>query len=260
MTWLEEWLQTEWPQWKVFCQSVTEQWAVAALAGPKAREILSRLTDIPLDSEHMPFMGVRSGMVAGVGARVFRVSFSGEWACEINVPARHGLHLWDSIMAAGAEFGIVPYGTEAMHVLRAEKGFIIVGQDTDGTRVPADMGLDSMVSRKKADFIGRRSLSRTDTARTGRQQFVGLRTDDAEVVLPEGAMLAESEGVGLPFRAIGHVTSSYASVNAGRSIALAMLEDGFARMGETVWADMPDGRRIAAKVGGTMFLEEKSNG
>ena len=260
MTWLEEWLQTEWPQWKVFCQSVTEQWAVAALAGPKAREILSRLTDIPLDSEHLPFMGVRSGVVAGVGARVFRVSFSGEWACEINVPARHGLHLWDSILSAGAEFGIVPYGTEAMHVLRAEKGFIIVGQDTDGTRVPADMGLDSMVSRKKSDFIGRRSLSRTDTARSGRQQFVGLRTDDAEVVLPEGAMLAEGEGGELPFRAIGHVTSSYASVNAGRSIALAMLEDGFARMGETVWADLPDGRRVGAKVGGTVFLEEQSNG
>ena len=257
LTWLEEWLQTEWPQWKVFCQSVTEQWAVAALAGPKAREILSRLTDMPLDAEHLPFMGVRSGAVAGVGARVFRVSFSGEWACEINVPARYGAHLWDSIMAAGAEFDIAPYGTEAMHVLRAEKGFIIAGQDTDGTRTPADMGLDALVSRKKGDFIGRRSLSRTDTARTGRQQFVGLRTDDPDVVLPEGAALAESEGARPPLRAIGHVTSSYASPNAGRSIALAMLENGFARMGEKVWADMPDGRRVAAKVGGTVFLDEQ---
>ena len=257
MTWLEEWLQTEWPRMKVFCQSVTEQWAVAALAGPRARDILAKLTDIPLDGDNLPFMAVRSGMVAGVGARIFRVSFSGEWACEINVPARFGAHLWDAVLDAGEEFGITPYGTEAMHVLRAEKGFIIVGQDSDGTMTPADMGLDAMVSRKKADFIGRRSLSRSDTSRAGRPQFVGLLTEDPNFVLPEGSALAESATASPPIRTIGHVTSSYASANAGRSIALAMLQDGFARMGETVWADLPNGKRAAAKVCSPVFLDEK---
>ena len=257
MTWLEEWLQTEWPDMKVFCQSATEQWAVAALAGPKARDVLARLTDTPLDGDSLPFMGVRSGTVAGVGARIFRVSFSGEWACEINVPARFGGFLWDAILKAGEDFGIAPYGTEAMHVLRAEKGFIIVGQDSDGTMTPADMGLDAMVSRKKADFIGRRSLSRSDTSRAGRPQFVGLLAEDPDFVLPEGSALVESEGMSPPMRTIGHVTSSYASASAGRSIALAMLENGFSRMGETVWAALMNGKLAAAKVCSPVFLDEK---
>ena len=257
LTWLEEWLQTEWPGMKVFCQSVTDQWAVAALAGPRAREILAKLTDIPLDDGHLPFMSARTATVAGTGARIFRVSFSGEWACEINVPARRGAHVWEAILRAGAEFGITPYGTEAMHVLRAEKGFIIAGQDSDGTMTPADMGLEAMVSKKKADFIGRRSLSRSDTARPGRPQFVGLLAEDADFVLPEGSVLVESEGAAPPMRTIGHVTSSYASANLGRSIALAMVENGFARGGETVWAALMDGRRMAAKIVSPVFLEGK---
>ena len=257
LTWLEEWLQTEWPTMKVFCQSVTEQWAVAALAGPRARDVLARVTDIPLDAERLPFMSARSGTVAGVGARIFRVSFSGEWACEINVPARYGAHLWDALLKAGEDFGVAPYGTEAMHVLRAEKGFIIAGQDSDGTMTPADMGLDALVSRKKADFIGRRSLSRADTAREGRLQFSGLLTEEPDFVLPEGAALVESERAAAPLRTIGHVTSSYASANLGRSIALAMLENGFARAGETVWAALTDGRRVAARVCGPVFWDEK---
>ena len=260
LTWLEEWLQTEWPEMKVFCQSVTEQWAVAALAGPKAREILSRLTDVRLDGESFPFMAAKTGEVAGVGARIFRVSFSGELAYEINVPARFGGGLWDALLEAGADFGIAPYGTEAMHVLRAEKGFIIAGQDSDGTMTPADMGLDGLVSRKKKDFIGRRSLSRSDTARPGRLQFVGLLTEDPGFVLPEGAALAEEEKAAPPMRTIGHVTSSYASANVGRSIALAMVENGFERTGETVWAALADGRNIAAKVCSPVFWEGKSAG
>ena len=256
LTWLEEWLQTEWPEMKVFCQSVTDQWAVVALAGPKSRDVLSGLTDIPLDADDFPFMSVREGEVAGVPARLFRVSFSGELAFEINVPARFGGRLWDALLQSGAKFNITPYGTEAMHVLRAEKGFIIVGQDSDGTMTPADMGLGAMVSRKKGDFIGKRSLSRSDTARAGRPQFVGLLASDSRFVLPEGAALVNDETSRPPLKTIGHVTSSYMSANVGRSVALAMLENGFARKGETVWAALADGRRVAATVCDPVFWDE----
>ena len=258
LAWLEEWLQTEWPEMKVFCQSATEQWAVVALAGPKSRETLARLTTAALDGENFPFMAAKTAEVAGVGARIFRVSFSGELAYEINVPARFGGRLWDALTEAGTDFGLTPYGTEAMHVLRAEKGFIIAGQDSDGTATPADMGLDAMVSRRKNDFIGRRSLSRSDTARPGRPQFVGLLAEDPDFVLPEGSALVEDENAQPPMRTIGHVTSSYASANLGRSIALAMVQNGFARTGETVWAAMMDGRKAAAKVCSPVFLEGKN--
>ena len=143
LNWIEEWLQTEWPDWEVYCTSVTEQWAVATLSGPKARAVMEAVAPtMTLDPDAFPFMSMQEGMVAGIDARVFRISFTGDLAYEINVPARHGLALWDALMAAGEAHDIVPYGTEAMHVLRAEKGFIIVGQDTDGTVTPYDLGMD----------------------------------------------------------------------------------------------------------------------
>ena len=164
MNWLEEWLQTEWPHLRVFCTSVTEQWAVITLAGPKAREVLAAAGagGNLLDAD-FGFMHIREGEVAGVPVRVFRVSFSGELAFEINVPSRYGLHVWQAIYRAGSAFDIAPYGTETMRVLRAEKGYIIAGQDSDGTVTPADMNLGWMV--KKKDFIGKRSLSRPDMLR-----------------------------------------------------------------------------------------------
>ncbi len=257
MNWLEEWLQTEWPQMNVYCTSVTEQWAVAAINGPRARDLLASLTDIDLSAEAFPFMTTRAGHVAGVPARVYRISFTGELSYEINVPARYGRYLWDTLMQAGEAYDICPYGTESMHVLRAEKGFIIVGQDTDGTVTPHDVDMDWIVSTKKDDFIGKRSLSRTDTAREGRPQLVGLLTDDPAFVLPEGAHIVSQVLDKPPMPTIGHVTSSYMSPNLDRSIALALLQNGKKRKGDAVKVQLMDGRVIDAKVANTVFVDEK---
>ncbi len=255
LSWLEEWLQTEWPELKVYANSVTEQYAVAALCGPKARDLLRELTDVDLNAEGFPFMSWKDGTVAGIRARVFRISFSGELSYEINVPASYGPALWQTLMGAGEKYGITPYGTEAMHVLRAEKGYIIVGQDTDGTVTPLDLGLDRIVSKTK-DFIGKRSLSREDTARPDRKQLVGLLTDDPGPVLPEGGQIVDEVKERPPMATIGHVTSSYHSANLGRSIALALVKDGRRRMGDTVHVPQPlGGPTLSARIAGTVFID-----
>ena len=231
--WMEEWLQTEWPELEVYCNSVTEQFATASISGPLARRLLSELTtDIDLDKDAFPFMSWRDGHVAGLPARVARVSFTGESSFEINVPAGYGLSLWTALMHSGRRYGITPYGTEAMHVLRAERGFILAGQETDGTVTPIDLGMEWIVSRNK-DFLGKRSLDRADTTREDRKQLVGLLTDNPEDVLPEGGQIVEAV-TEIPMRMIGHVTSSYFSANLGRSIALALVEGGRERHGESV--------------------------
>ena len=187
LEWLEEWLQTEWPELRVHATSVTEQWATIAVVGPRSRDVLRALApDLPVEAADFPFMTVREAVVAGVPARVFRISFSGELAYEINVPNWYGHAMWEAVMAAGEPFGITPYGTEAMHVLRAEKGYPIVGQETDGTVTPIDLGMDWIVSKQKS-FVGKRSLSRSDTARPDRKQLVGLLPDDpSEVAVRRG--------------------------------------------------------------------------
>ncbi len=247
LDWLEEWLQTEWPDLEVFCTSLTEEWANATLVGPRAREVLGALAPrLPLDRAQFPFMRMREAEIAGIPARIFRVSFSGELSYEINVPADYGLALWEQLIAAGAPYGITPYGTEAMHVLRAEKGYIIVGQETDGSVTPIDLGLGALVARDK-DFLGRRSLQRSDTARPDRKQLVGLLPDNPEEILPEGAPLVSELGGTPPVPMIGHVTSSYFGARLGRSFALALIEAGRSRHGEPVWAPLPD-RIIAAHI------------
>jgi sarcosine oxidase subunit alpha len=250
--WLEEWLQTEWPQLKVYCTAVTEQYAQIALSGPRSIELLGPLTDVKPDT--MPFMSVREGHVAGIAARVFRVSFSGALGFEIAVPARRGYELWPTLAGAGARFGLTPYGTEAMHVLRAEKGFIIVGQETDGTVTPIDLGLDRMVAASKW-FVGKRSLARADTMRTDRKQLVGLLTEDPHVVLPEGAQLVIDAKARPPARMVGHVTSSYFSANCGRSIALALVAAGPVHIGESIYAAL-DGTMVKATIQAPRFLDE----
>src|SRR5215207_6868531 len=183
---MEEWVQTEWPELRVWLTSVTEQWATVAVVGPDSRDLLARLTAIPLDAESFPFMGIVEGDVAGIPARVCRVSFSGELAFEVNVDGRRGLELWEALVGAG---DVTPYGTEAMHVLRAEKGYPIVGQDTDGTVTPQDLGMDWIVSKTKPDFLGKRSFARADTSRPDRKQLVGLLPVEGRALLPEGAAL-----------------------------------------------------------------------
>ncbi len=189
MSWLEQWHQTEWPELDVYMTSVTDHWATAARCRvQRAGRFWRRSAPISTSSTGaFKFMDWRAGTVAGVPARVFRISFSGELAFEVNVDASYGHHVWEALMEAGAEFAITPYGTETMHVLRAEKGFIIVGQDTDGSMTPYDLDMAWAVSLKKPfSFIGKRSFARSDTARSDRKQLVGLLTDDPAMVLKEG--------------------------------------------------------------------------
>ena len=207
MAWLERWLQTEWPDLKVFLTSVTDQWATVSINGPRARRVMETLSsDVDLSSEAFPFMSVRSGSVAGIPARIFRISFAGELSFEINVDANYGRQVWEAVMEAGEEFNITPYGTEAMHVLRAEKGYVIVGQDTDGSVTPVDIGVGRMVSRRK-DFLGRRSLAMENLVRDDRKQLVGLLTEDDQEALPEGGQIVDDSSTPTPVPMLGHVTS-----------------------------------------------------
>ncbi len=256
LTWLERWHQTEWPELRVWMTSVTDHWSTVAVVGPKARELMASLcSDIDLGAEAFKFMDWRAGTVAGVAARVFRISFSGEVSFEINVESGFGRHVWDAVMAAGAPLGVTAYGTETMHVLRAEKGFIIVGQDTDGSMTPIDLGMGWAVAMKKPfSFLGKRSLARSDTARAGRKQLVGLLTEESGAVLAEGAQVVEQLATEGPTPMLGQVTSSYHSAFLGRSIALAMVAGGADRQGQTLQV-VARGKPIAAKVVGTVFVD-----
>ena len=257
MSWLEEFLQTEWLDMKVFCTSVTEQWAVLSISGPNSREFLKDLTNIDLSKENFPFMKFREGEVCGVKARVFRISFTGELSYEVNVPARYGRYVWEKFMEHGKKYNITPYGTETMHVLRAEKGFIIVGQDTDGSVTPSDMNMDWIVSKKKEDFLGKRSFTRSDTIRHDRKKFVGLLVNDKKTILPEGSHIVEKALKQPPMKMLGHVTSSYYSPTLGYPIALAMLKDGFSKMGEQVVVPLMNGKIIEATVTDTIFYDKE---
>jgi len=253
--WLESWLQCEWPDMKVYCTSVTEQWATVAINGPMARRVLAELTtDIPLDNESFPFMSIREGTVAGIPARVFRISFTGELSFEVNVPASYGQALWQALLAVGEKYRITPYGTETMHVLRAERGFVIVGQETDGTTTPQDLGMGWIVSKQKADFFGKRSYSRIDTSRGDRKHLVGLLSENPSEVIPEGGQIVAELKDRPPMEMIGHVTSSYFSPNVGRSIALALVKNGRNRIGDTIFVPLVD-RTIKAKVTEPKFFD-----
>jgi sarcosine oxidase subunit alpha len=187
---MEDYLQTEFPELKVWLTSTTEQWAVIAVQGPKAREILAPLIEgVDISAAATPHMSLREGKICGVPTRLFRVSFTGELGFEVNVPADHGAAIWDAIGDAGKAHGLTAYGTEAMHVLRAEKGYIIVGQETDGTVTPADLGLDWAIGKAKRDFVGKRSLRRPDMVKPDRPQLVGLLTKNPTVVLEEGSQI-----------------------------------------------------------------------
>ncbi|MFE2184658.1 sarcosine oxidase subunit alpha family protein [Streptomyces sp. NPDC059455] len=245
LDWLEEWLQTEWPELDVHCTSVTEQWATIAVVGPQSREVVAHLApDVDLSNEAFPFMALRETTLAsGIPARICRISFSGELAYEINVSAWYGLAVWEEVYAVGRPYDITPYGTETMHVLRAEKGYIIVGQDTDGTVTPQDAGMSWVVSKQK-DFIGKRSYSRPDTGRADRKHLVGLLPSDGGTRLPEGTQLiapnvpVTPEAGPVPM--LGHVTSSYHSQALGRPFALALVAAGRDRVGDTLLAPVGD--------------------
>ncbi|GGL89313.1 hypothetical protein GCM10011594_06100 [Nakamurella endophytica] len=250
LDWMEEWLQTEWPDLRVRCTSVTEQWATLALIGPRSRGLLQRLApEMDCSAATFRFMTAQDGTVADLPARVARISFSGELAYEISVSWSDAAALWDAVWAAGEPDGLTPYGTETMHVLRAEKGYPIVGQDTDGTQTPFDLGLGWAVSAKKADYLGKRSHARPDTRRADRKELVGLLPVDTGLLLPEGAQLVDEVPLPPPpVPMLGHVTSSYRSAALGRTFALALLSGGRARIGGTVHVVVDDVPRPAAVV------------
>ena len=256
--WLEEWLQTEWTQYRVFVTNVTENWSQFAIAGPKAREVLEKL-DPNFDISHaaLPHMSFVEGKLGPYPVRVYRISFSGELSYEVATPANFGLGLWAAIVMAGEEFGLEPYGTEALHVLRAEKGYIVVGDETDGTTTPIDVGLDGLVSKKKADFLGKRSLEQAYLKSPNRKQLVGLLTEDPNDVLPDGAYAVRQVKDKPPMEMIGQVTSSYRSPTLGRSIAMALIENGRARMGETISFPLPGGKVVRAKITDTVFYDKE---
>lgn len=263
LDWLEEWHQTEWPELDVVFTSVTEQWSTIAVVGPKSREVIAKVApqlaeNGGLEAENFPFMTFRETTLAsGVQARVCRISFSGELAYEINVPSWYGLNTWEAVAAAGAEFNITPYGTETMHVLRAEKGYPIVGQDTDGTVTPQDAGMEWIVSKAK-DFIGKRSYLRADSKREDRKHLVSVLPADHSLKLPEGTQLVE-KGIAVnpaygPVPMEGFVTSSYHSAALGRSFGLALIQNGRNRIGETLQASVGD-QLVDVVVGETVLFD-----
>lgn len=260
LAWLEEWLQTEWPDLKVYCTSVTEHISTIALVGPKSRELLQELvTDIDLSKEAFPFMHSREAMIGDIPVRMARISFSGELAFEINVEWSYALHIWKRLWDLGHPYNLTPYGTETMHVLRAEKGYIIIGQDTDGTQTPMDLNMSWIVSKKK-EFIGKRSFQLPYLKATGRRQLVGLLSENNDEILPEGAYVTDLNAKPDEYgktQHIGFVTSSYYSPELGRAFALALVADGLNRMGEIVAVPV-GGRVLHATICDSVFIDKEN--
>jgi sarcosine oxidase subunit alpha len=239
--------------------SVTDHWATFPVVGPRSRDVIGAVFgDVDVTNEAFPFMTWRETTLDGVPVRLGRVSFSGELAYEVNVNWWHAPAVWERLMAAGAVYNITPYGTETMHVLRAEKGYPIIGQDTDGTVTPQDLGMAWAVSKKKPDFIGKRSFSRVENQNPLRKQLVGLLPVDRVSRLPEGSQIVEfCDGDELPpppVPMLGHVTSSYRSAELGRTFALALVKAGQSRIGETLHVPV-DGTLIPVEVTGSVLVD-----
>ncbi len=259
---MEEWLQTEWWDWKVYTANVTEQYAQIGVVGPKSRKVLEKLSDDDLSAEGLSFMGWKDIELAGLKARAFRISFSGELSYEISVPAGQGRALWDKLLEAGAEFGVTPYGTEALHIMRAEKGFIMIGDETDGTVIPQDLGLHWAISKKKDDYLGKRAQARSHMTDPTRWKLVGLETLDGST-LPDGAYAtAEGANANGQRNVQGRVTSTYHSPTLGRGIAMGLVLNGPDRMGDVLEFPRVDGHVIRAKIVEPIFYDkdgEKQN-
>ncbi|WP_339106943.1 sarcosine oxidase subunit alpha family protein [Thioclava sp. GXIMD4216] len=232
--WMEDWLQCEWWDWKVYTANVTENYAQIAVVGPKARKLLEKLGGMDVSKETLPFMEWKEGDLGGIPVRIFRISFSGELSYEIAAPANMGLALWEKLYEAGQEFGVMPYGTEALHVMRAEKGFIMIGDETDGTVIPQDLGLHWAISKKKEDFLGKRAHARKAMASPDRWRLVGLETLDGSV-LPDGVYAPAPGNNDMGQRNTqGRVTSTYYSPTLKKGIAMALVHRGPERMGEEI--------------------------
>lgn len=254
---LEDWLQTEWFDWKVYTANVTEQWAQIAVAGPRARQVLEGLGGMDVSAAALPFMTFAEGRLAGIPARVYRISFSGELSYEIAVPANRGLEMWEAIQTAGLPLGLTPYGTEAMHVLRAEKGFIMIGDETDGTIIPQDLNLTWAIGKKKPDYIGKRAQMRSHMTDPERWRLVGLESLDGRVI-PDGAYaVADGHNANGQRNVQGRVTSTYYSPTLDRPIAMGLVRRGPERMGEELEFPLPGGRVARARIVDPVFYDRE---
>jgi len=235
---LEYYLQIVWPELNVNVVSTTEQWAGAAIAGPKSRDMLSKLyPDLDVSNEALPFMGYKEAEFFGVPSRIFRISFSGELAYEINVKSDHGMFMWEKMMEVGKEFGNQPYGTEALSTLRIEMGHV-AGPELDGRTIPSDVSLNGLVSKKK-DFIGKNSLGREAFNVESRQKIVGLIPIDRKSSIPEGSHIVQDQNAKLPNPKLGHVSSSCWSVENNNPFSLAIMKDGKNMIGKKFFAVSP---------------------
>jgi sarcosine oxidase subunit alpha len=256
MAHLEYYAQTVWPELHVHFTSVTDQWAGMAIAGPRARDLLAKACENgDVGNQALPFMGYLENRIAGVPVRLLRMTFSGEMAYEVHTPSDYGTRVWEALMAAGKEFGIAPYGTEAMSVLRIEKGHV-VGAELDGRTTPADFGFERM-QKKDADFIGKRSLERPALAYGPRKHIVGLTSEDGRKI-PRGAQIVWNPTATKPVPMLGHVSSTCFSPNLGKYIALALLEDSEAYHGKLLYASSPlTDSHVCVRVGHSVFIDRQ---
>lgn len=231
--WMREWAECEWPELRVLITPITTAWGTVTLSGPKARSILARVaSNVDLRKEAFPHMTFRLAEVAGIPARIHRVSFTGEVSYEINVPARQTVTLWRALLSAGAPDGLCPYGIDSLNGLRTEKGYIHIGADTDSGTTPIDLGWEGVIRKKTQDFIGRRALALPEYNRPDRLQLVGVVSVDPAMPLLSGEHLLRRGSR----RSEGYLTSTHFSRTLGYAVALARLEQGRARLGEELLA------------------------
>ncbi len=261
---MEEFLQTEWPHLQVYLNSITEQFSTFNLSGPKARTIISKVfTDINFSNEKFPFMTFKTLDYKNTQVRIMRASFTGELGYEIYISPKHALELWEKIFNYGEEFNLVPYGTETMHLLRAEKGYVVIGQETDGTVTPLDLNFNWMIGKKKKDFIGKRSLTRSDTVRDDRKQLVGIIPIDKSQFIEEGQHILEFENlpskIKTPIEYLGHISSSYHSPNLNHCISMAMIKSGNKLKGKKLFVSTPKGtKNIPVEIVSPVFIDPEN--
>ncbi|MGB7243538.1 MAG: sarcosine oxidase subunit alpha family protein [Sulfitobacter sp.] len=259
---MEEWLQTEWWDWQVYVANVTEQYAQVAVVGPNARAALEKLGGMDVSADALGFMEWADGTLGGFNVRVYRISFSGELSYEIAVDASHGQAFWDALMVVGSDLGVMPYGTECLHILRAEKGFIMIGDETDGTIIPQDLGLNWAISKKKDDYLGKRAQERSHMADPNRWKLVGLETTDGST-LPDGAYaVGPGTNANGQRNTVGRVTSTYHSPTLNKGIAMGLVHNGPDRMGEVLEFPGTDGVTYNARIVDPVFYDkagEKQN-
>ena len=256
---MEEYAQTEWPNLNVYMNSITEQYATFNISGPKTRNIIEKVfPEVNFSNEAFPFMTFQFHEYEDTPIRILRASFTGEMGYEIYVPSNQAVKIWEKIISFGKEFGLMPYGTETMHLLRAEKGYIIVGQDTDGSITPLDLGLDWMIGKSKKDFLGKRSLIRSDTVRKDRKQLVGILPTNKNEKLEEGQHIILDKEIRIPTPMLGHITSCYQSPTLGHNFALAVIKNGQSLIGTKAFASTPELKTIEVEIVEPIFYDKEN--